>query len=103
MILRMNTFSFFKIGSYNKHLISIKEKQMTVTADEIREIIEKADTMADMESLENDVSLSDQDVDSLDMANIFLLIEEKYGVKIPDTDTGKMTSVDEIVAYLSDK
>jgi len=76
---------------------------MTVTADEIREIIEKADTMADMESLENDVSLSDQDVDSLDMANIFLLIEEKYGVKIPDTDTGKMTSVDEIVAYLSDK
>ena len=76
---------------------------MTVTVDEIREIIEKADTMADMESLENDVSLSDQDVDSLDMANIFLLIEEKYGVKIPDTDTGKMTSVDEIVAYLSDK
>ena len=76
---------------------------MTVTADEIREIIEKADTMADMESLENDVSLSDQDVDSLDMANIFLLIEEKYGVKIPDTDTGKMTSVDEIVAYLSEK
>lgn len=76
---------------------------MTVTAEEIKNIIEEADTMADMDTLVNDISLVEQGVDSLDMANIYLLLEEKYDVKIPDTELGMLTSVDAIVAYLSDK
>lgn len=75
---------------------------MTITAEEIRNIIEEADTMADMESLQNDVALTEQGVDSLDMANIYLLIEEKCNVKIPDTDLGQLSSVDAIVTYLSE-
>lgn len=73
---------------------------MNVTVEEIRSILEKADTMADMDTLENDVPLTDQEVDSLDMANIYLLLEEHYGVKIPDTDLGKLNSIDAIVTYL---
>lgn len=76
---------------------------MTVTAEEIRNILEKADTMADMDTLENDVPLTDQEVDSLDMANVYLLLEEHYGIKIPDTDLGKLNSIDNIVSYLSEK
>lgn len=76
---------------------------MTVTVDEIRNILEKADTMADMDTLENDVPLTEQDVDSLDMANIYLLLEEQYGIKIPNTDLGKLKSIDDIVSYLSEK
>jgi len=74
---------------------------MTVTAEEIRNIIEEADTMADMDSLVNDVALTEQDVDSLDMANILLLLEEKYEIKIPDEDMSQVQSVDAIVAYLT--
>lgn len=73
---------------------------MTITAEEIRSIIEEADTMADMEALQNNVSLTEQGVDSLDMANIYLLIEEKFEVKLPDEDVSQLGSVDDIVNYL---
>jgi acyl carrier protein len=73
---------------------------MIVTTEEIRSIIGEADTMADMEALQNNVSLTEQGVDSLDMANIYLLIEEKFEVKLPDEDVSLLGSVDNIVNYL---
>jgi len=74
---------------------------MNISIEEIKNIIEEADTMADMDTLQNDVALTQQEVDSLDMANILLLIEEKYDVKIPDEDMSQLQSVDGIVSYLS--
>jgi len=74
---------------------------MTVTIEEIRSIIEEADTMADMATLDNDIALPEQDVDSLDMANILLLLEEKYDIKIPDEDMPQVQSINGIVQYLS--
>lgn len=76
---------------------------MTVTAEEIRNILEKADTMADMDELVNEVALTEQGVDSLDMANIYLLLEEKYDIKIPDGDMGQLDSVNNIVTYMNKK
>jgi len=76
---------------------------MNVTVEEIRELIKGAETMAEMDLLTNDVALTEQEVDSLDMANILLLIEEKYDIKIPDTDMSKIQSVDTIVSYLNNK
>ena len=76
---------------------------MTVTTEEIRDIIEKAETMADMDTLVNNIPLTEQDVDSLDMANILLLLEEAYNVKIPDTDLNQLQSVDGIVEYYKNK
>ena len=76
---------------------------MTVTTQEIRDIIEKAETMAEMVDLKNDIPLTEQDVDSLDMANILLLLEEAYEIKIPDTDLNQLQSVDGIVQYLTAK
>lgn len=76
---------------------------MTVTIEEIRSIVEEADTMAEMDTLKNDIALTEQEVDSLDMANILLLLEEKYDVKIPDEDMSELQSIDGIVTYLSAK
>jgi acyl carrier protein len=76
---------------------------MNVTTEEIRNIIEEAETMAEMETLVNNVPLTEQDIDSLDMANILLLIEEKYEVKIPDEDMSQIQTVDGIVTYLTAK
>ncbi len=76
---------------------------MTVTTEEIRNIVEEAETMVEMDTLVNDVPLTDQDVDSLDMANILLLIEEKYDIKIPDEDMSQIQSIDDIVTYISAK
>lgn len=74
---------------------------MKVTVEEIRSIIEEADSMADIDTLKNDIPLTEQEVDSLDMANILLLLEEKFNVKIPDKDTNQLQSVDDIVTYIS--
>ncbi|WP_428357415.1 phosphopantetheine-binding protein [Methyloprofundus sp.] len=77
---------------------------MIVTTEEIRNIIiEETDTLENMETMSNDVSLVEQGVDSLDMANIYLLLEEKYGIKIPDADLDQLVSVDTIVSYLLEK
>jgi len=77
---------------------------MNVTSEEIRDIlIEEVDGLVDMSTLENNVSLSDQGVDSLDMSNIYLLIEEKYNVKVPDADLDQLTTIDAIVLYLAKK
>ena len=76
---------------------------MTVTLKAIIKIVESAETMADMETLENDIPLTEQEVDSLDMANILLLIEEKYDIKIPDSDMNQIQSLDAIVSYLNSK
>ena len=73
---------------------------MTVTRDDIINLIESAETMADIENLRNDVPLTQQEVDSLDMANVLLLLEEKYEIKIPDEDLKKVQSVDAIVDYI---
>ena len=74
---------------------------MKVTIEEIRSIIEQAESMADMDTLKNDIPLTEQEVDSLDMANILLLLEEKFDVKIPDKDTNQLQSIDDIVTYIS--
>ena len=76
---------------------------MTVTIEEIRSIVEEADTMAEMDTLVNDLPLTQQDIDSLDMANILLLLEEKFEIKIPDEDLSKVQSIDDIVIYLASK
>jgi len=76
---------------------------MTVTQEDIRDILEEADTMADIECLKNDVALTEQDIDSLDMANIYLIIEEKFDVKIPDEDITKLSTIDGIISYLANK
>ncbi len=42
-------------------------------------------------------------VDSLDMSNILLMIEEKFKVKIPDDDIPQLTSVNAIAKYLANR
>ena len=68
---------------------------MTVTTEEIRNIVEEADTMAEIDTLQNNLPLTEQEVDSLDMANILLLLEEKFEVKIPDEDMSQVQSIDD--------
>ncbi|RME60794.1 acyl carrier protein [Candidatus Parcubacteria bacterium] len=76
---------------------------MDVTHKEIFEIIENAGVAADISQINNDTSLTDAGVDSLDMANVLLGIEEKYDIKIPDEDMDKLDSINAIVAYLAKK
>jgi acyl carrier protein len=43
------------------------------------------------------------DLDSMDWLNVLATIHEKLGVNIPETDYGKVQTLDGIVAYLAEK
>ena len=43
------------------------------------------------------------DLDSMDWLNVLETIHEKLGVNIPETDYGKVVTLDGIVAYLAEK
>ena len=43
------------------------------------------------------------DLDSMDWLNVLATIHEKLGVDIPETDYGKVVTLDGIVAYLVEK
>lgn len=76
---------------------------MNVKHEEIMEVIQSSGVAADLNNVSNDTSLTEAGVDSLDMANILLGIEEKYEVKIPDEDMDQLDSIDAIVKYLASK
>ncbi|MEA3386221.1 MAG: acyl carrier protein [Thermodesulfobacteriota bacterium] len=76
---------------------------MEVAKSHIIKIIKDAHISQDIDTLNHDAPLSENGVDSLDMANILLAIEEKYNIKIPDEDTDKLVSINAIAKYISNK
>jgi acyl carrier protein len=43
------------------------------------------------------------DIDSFDFLNFLIALHEKLGVKIPEADYGRLTTLDEMIGYLSPK
>jgi acyl carrier protein len=43
------------------------------------------------------------DLDSMDWLNVLAAVHEKLGVKIPESDFGKVVTLDSIVVYLAEK
>ena len=51
--------------------------------------------------LSANIPLKEQGIDSLDMMTLFLNLEEKFGVKIPDAEIDNLVSIDRIAEYLN--
>jgi acyl carrier protein len=76
---------------------------MKATVENIKEVIAEAEVLGDVNEMKSDVALSEQGIDSLDVANVYLLLEEKFDVKIPDEDLNQVTTIDSIVEYINNK
>lgn len=76
---------------------------MKATIDNVKEVIAEAEVLGDVSDMKNDLPLSEQGIDSLDVVNVYLLLEEKFGVKIPDEDLGKVQTIDDIIEYINTK
>jgi acyl carrier protein len=74
---------------------------VAVEAGDIIAIIKHAGVLADVTPGKKDMSFKTLGIDSLDMYNILMQIEEKYQTKIPDGDIEKLSSVDAVVKYLN--
>jgi len=71
------------------------------TADKIKEIIKAINSRADIDTLKEDALLDDQGIDSLDMLNIFLQVEEVFHIKIPDEDVDRLKTINDMVDYVA--
>lgn len=76
---------------------------MKATVENIKEVILEADVLGNVDEMLNDIPLRDQGIDSLDIVNVYLLLEEKFDVKIPDEDLNKLLTIDQIVEYINSK
>ena len=76
---------------------------MKATVENIIEVIVEAEVLGDTNEMKNDIPLSEQGIDSLDVVNVYLLLEEKFDVKIPDEDIDKVQTIDTIIEYINNK
>lgn len=74
-----------------------------MSMERIKEIM--VDTLnLDAEKLTPDADLiKDLDVDSIDVVELVMALEEEFSVEIPDEDVEKMTTLREISAYIEKK
>jgi acyl carrier protein len=76
--------------------------------DEIRavvlQLLSQVAPEADMKAIRPDVRLRDQiDIDSMDALNFLISIDAELHVEIAEADYPKLTTLDNIVAYLAGK
>lgn len=76
-----------------------------MTTDEIRETVLRmlceVAPEADPAQIRGDIDLRDQlDIDSMDLLNFVISVDEELGVDIPESDYGRFSTLDEFVAYL---
>lgn len=71
--------------------------------EKIIEIIEEQLSLDGVEITESTSFSGDLEVDSLDLFEITMAIEEEFGIEIPSEDLDKITTVGSVVAYLKDK
>lgn len=76
---------------------------MEISKEAIREILKEIDILSEVDGLSDELGLVEQGVDSLDMANLYLKLEERFKIKIPDTDLHLVQSIAGIYEYLQSK
>ena len=73
---------------------------MPVTPDDIIAVIKEAGVTADVSKIKGSTSLKAAGIDSLEMMNVFMGIEEKFRIRIPDQEIDRLDTIDQIVEYL---
>ena len=78
--------------------------QMT-TLEKVRAVIlkMKKKNIAEADLKPEAQLVEDLKLDSIDMAELLVLAEEAFGIKISDADMGKMTTIAAAVAYLDQR
>ncbi|MNM53607.1 Acyl carrier protein [compost metagenome] len=76
---------------------------MPQTKEQLINIISQADVVADASTLRDNISLSDQGVDSLGMFNIILSIQDHYVIEIPDEDIEGLKTINDLADYIKSK
>lgn len=74
---------------------------MQATVQIIKDIILESEILSEVDNLKLDAPLSEQGCDSLDVVNVYMLLEEKFGIKIPDADLSQVLTINQIIDYIN--
>lgn len=74
-----------------------------VTVDQILEAIKSTKVIQNVEKLKHDVALTEQGVDSLDLSNMLLGMEDAFDIEIPDEDIDALLTINDILEYVNGK
>ncbi|WP_035804572.1 acyl carrier protein [Kitasatospora mediocidica] len=73
------------------------------TLQTLKEILDEvAEIPAERISLESSY-IEDLELDSLAIVSVFVLVQRRFGVEVPNADFDRLTSVGSTVAYLEDR
>ena len=74
-----------------------------ISTAELRELIARVDTVADLKKLMDTTRFRDAGADSLDFYNFIIAIEEAYGITIADSDLGEVNTLEKLAMYLNER
>jgi acyl carrier protein len=73
----------------------LKTKVVTVIAEQLQKKVEEVKPELKV--------VEDLKVDELDYVEIIMTLEEEFGIEIPDEDLDKITTVEDLIAYVYSK
>ena len=76
---------------------------MKISIADIKTLLSKSSFGNKALELDEKIALKEQGVDSLDMLDFFLNIEETYNVNIPDEDIDKLKTLVDYEKYINGK
>ena len=76
-------------------MLNIEERVKAVLAENLGEKVENIIPEARLED--------DLNADSLDFIDLIMAIEEEFGIEIPDEEASKLTTVKDIILYVTAK
>lgn len=76
---------------------------MVITLNQLREKLKEIDWEIDIEALDDESPLRDQGLDSLDMVTLFFFIEERFAIKISESEAADLISLKDFVGYLNSR
>jgi acyl carrier protein len=74
-----------------------------VSTAELRELIARIDTVADLKKLTDTTRFRDAGADSLDFYNLIVAIDEEYGITIDDSDLEQVNTLEKLAKYLNER
>jgi len=76
---------------------------MEVTINDLKEILANTSFGNNAKLLDGNDSLREEGVDSLDLLDFYLNIEEHYNIKVNDEDVAGLLTLNDYQKYVSDK
>lgn len=73
----------------------------TCTNTDIVNLLIESEALTHEIPVSYDASFKEMGITSLDKFNLFLLIEERFGIQVPDADFAALNNINETVAYVS--